>query len=194
MKRLLVVLTFVFVVTLTACGGSDSKGLEGALEKLEKADSYTMKMSMDGVPFFGEITITSKVDGDLRYEEYPFGDPVYSKIVDDEEFQYYLDNNGEYVLSEYPIYYEDEEEDYEFLDEIDAEDFEQDESNDLVWIYTEENLYQTEDETEYMTEIVITLDEDGDFYSMTFIVESEELTSNVEVLISDINNTTISLP
>lgn len=196
MKRFYAVVILIFVITLSACGGSSGNALEKALDKMETADSYRMDVSMDGLPFFGSITIVTKVDGDLSYQSSIFGDAVYSKMVDGLEYEYVLNANDELVLSTTPeeVDTDEDEEDDDFLSEIQAEDFKQDAENTLVWTFDGDNLYMNDEETEYMTDIVITLDDTGNIDTMSFTMYTEDLSSNVVIAISGVNNTTITVP
>jgi len=190
----LFVLTLLFVLTGCSEPGEKLNDLEKALESMDSAESYRMDMTMNNIPLFGTMSLVLKVDGDISYMSNPFGDPVYTKTIDGVEYEYVLNENDVLELSDTPMDMEDADETEDYLSDIEAVDFEQDEENDLVWTYTLERMYLNADETEYMSDIVITLDDDGMIDSMTFTLYSDDFSSDIEIEFSGINNTTVTVP
>lgn len=191
MKRFLAVLVLVLSLALTGCSETEPENeLENALELMEEADSFRMDLTMGGIPLFGTVTVVTKADGDMRFQGTFLGD-TYSKIIDGLEYEYVLDENNELVLSETANDAEDSADDYDFLLGVEAEDFTKDGS---VWTYSGETLYLDDDQTETMSDIIITLDSDGYLDLMTFTLNTDSLTSDVELDISGVNSTVITLP
>lgn len=183
MKKLLLALVLVFSLSLAGCDSRND--LEKAWDAMEEADSYTMEMTMT-VTGFGELTLEMYFDDDLIRATNPFGPDSYSKIVDGKEYEYEL-VGGEYVLSDTPI---DDEDESDMFDELKVEDFVQDGDK---WVY-EDKQYLSDDETEYMEDITITLTDDGLIDTITFTMISPELEAEVVVKVTDINDTKVELP
>lgn len=190
MRKLLFVGMLLLVFIFSGCNGGNE--LEKALETLSNADSLRMDITMDGIPFFGSMTMTSKKDGYLRYSSTTFGDPTYSKMIDGKEYEYVLDDNDVLVLSDVPNESEDEDEDDNgFTEQLKAEDFEK---IDDEWILKEDRLYLDESEVGYMKDIVIVLDSEGNIKTMVCVLHLDGLVSNVEIEFSGINDTKITVP
>jgi len=189
MKKIIVVM-FALLFLLSGCNGKENK-LEIALKNLEDADSLRIDMTMYDLPFFGTMSLVMKNDGDLRFSSNPLGDPTYSKIVDGEEYEYILSSENVLVLSDTPEEAEDDSSSDSFTDQLKAEDFSE---VDGVWVYNGDNIYLDEEETEYMTDIEITLNSDGEFGTMTFVIYTDEMSTDVELTVSGINETNIVVP
>jgi len=196
MKKALGLFVLTLLIILTGCSdpGEKLNDLEKALDAMDSAESYRMDMTMNNIPLFGTMSLVLKVDGDISYMSNPFGEPVYTKTIDGVEYEYVLNENDVLELSDTPMDMEDADETEDYLSDIEAVDFEQDEENDLVWTYTLERMYLNADETEYMSDIVITLDDDGMIDSMTFTLYSDDFSSDIEIEFSGINNTTLTVP
>ncbi len=189
-KMLLVVVALLFL--LSGCNSNENENeLEKALNNLENAESLSIDMTIYDLPFFGTMSLVEKNDGDLRFSSNPLSDPTYSKMIDGEEYEYVLSDDNILVLSDTPVDVEDDSSNDSFTDKLVAEDFDEE---DGVWVYKGGNIYLDEEETEYMNDIEIVLDSDGEFGTMTFVVYTDEMTTDVEVSISGINATTIVVP
>lgn len=190
MRKVMLLLVVLFAFSLTGCTDEEVNELEFALTSMDELDSYRMDITMEDFPMFGNLFITAKLDGDLLSLSSPFADEVsYSKIIDGEEYAYILNDDGELVLSDTPVEYEDG--DTDFLDELTYEDFEKVEDE---WVLIEDRIYINEIETEYMKDVVIVLDDDGYLDEMTFTLFTEGYSINVILEISGINSTTVTLP
>ncbi|MFH5881320.1 hypothetical protein [Liberiplasma polymorphum] len=188
MKKLLVLFTLMFVITLSGCQNK----LEKAFNTMEEVESYRMDMTISNVPLFGTLTFTFKVDGDLSYTSNPLGgEGTYTKTVDGEEYDYILQTNGTYVLSDTPNETNDELNSI-LLDDLNYDDFE--ETSKGVWELTKERIYLNDEETEYMKDVVIILNADGYIDTITFSMVSDGMNVDVEIDISGYNNTTVQLP
>jgi len=185
LMAVLIGLLFIFV----SC--SSANDLENAFDKMETVDSYRMDMKMTNVPFVGSMSITVKQDGDMTYSSNPLlTEGLYQKTIDGEVYDYILQEDGSYELSTTPS--SDEEEDLEYVDSLDYNDFS--ETDDMTWTMKTDRIYLDENESEYMENVVITLNNQGYFDTINFSVTTEGLTLDVEITFTDYNNTTVELP
>ena len=70
MKKTILLLLVVgtclsLLMTMTSC--SFKHPIDEFKEKMEKADSYQMSVTMSDVPFLGTFTMAIKVDGNIQY-------------------------------------------------------------------------------------------------------------------------------
>lgn len=187
MKKFLMLVILALSFSMISCGNN----LEKSFEKMEELDSYTMEITMSNIPIFGSMTILMKTDGDMLYTSNIYSGETYSKFIDGEEYVY-IENNGEYVLSDTPIESDDDNIDSGLLDTIDFEDFEKDDNGD--WVLKTDKVYLDDEETTYMRNVTITVNDDGYITSMTFEMMSEGMKIDVEALFSDFNDTEVQLP
>lgn len=192
MKKMLLAVVITLMLFVSGCDGEEKgNALENALETMDSAESIRMDLTMYDLPLFGTLSLVMKVDGSLMYVSNPLGDPTYSKQVEGLEYEYVLNDQNVLVLSETPL---EEQEDFSsssFTEDLDAKNFAEEEG---VWVYSGDNIYLDDEETEYMTDIEITLDKDGNFELMTFVIYTDDLSTNVDLTISGINDTTIVVP
>ena len=187
MKKYLGVVTVVLVLLLTSCSSND---LDKALNKMEKLDSYTMRLVNYDVPLFGDIEMVVRIDGEYMMmnmealSDYDF----YSKIVDGQIYDCQYTSEATCEWGDEPS---EEQGNVLYHEYFDADDFEVNEEG--IWYQVSEKI-ETEDEDLYIKEAVIVVSDDGYIASIYFQLVSNGNPTTVGIDYSDINNTTITLP
>lgn len=184
MKKYLGVVTIVLVLLLTSCSSND---LDKALNKMEKLDSYTMRLVNYDVPVFGDIEMIVRVDDDImsmNIIEYTFYYKLIDGLIHDCEYT-------EEATCEWGDEPSEEQGNVLYHEYFDGDDFEVNE--DGIWYQVSEKI-ETEDEDLYIKEAVIVVDEDGYIASIYFQLVSNGNPTTVGIDYSDINNTIITLP
>ena len=189
MKKTLTLLFFTLLLIFSGC--SSKSNLEEAYAKMETVDSYRVDMKMDNIPLVGSMSITIKQDGDMLYTSNPFFEQgIYQKMIDGETYDYELQEDGSYILSSTPSGETEDETDY--IDELDYTNFS--ETDDNTWVSNSERIYLDDEETDYLEDIIITLNDDGYFDTIQFTLTAEGVTMDIELVYSGYNTTTVELP
>lgn len=113
MKKKLFIFTSTIIliaIICTACFAgcmTSPKDIDNFLEKLQKADSMEMIMTMD-IPMVGVVSNTIKVDGDKSYtSEFMDSPAIFTEVVDD-QLNVYTNYGGSWDKQTYPIEDEDD--------------------------------------------------------------------------------------
>lgn len=191
MKKLLLVCVTLFAFTLSGCSQLDNESeIEKALNHMENIESYRMDITMYDLPIFGTMSVVFKIDGDMRYHSSPlFDEGTYSKIVEGKEYEY-IQIDGVYTLSDVPEETDDQEA-TSYTEDLNPELFEKNDNDE--WVYPE-TVYTNDEETEYMDNIIITLNDDGYIKTMTYTMYSDDMAIDCEIALSGYGSTTVELP
>ncbi len=183
MKRILTALVLLLTMSLIGCdlGGN---ALEKALNNMENEDNVTMVMTMSDIPYIGSMQATMKLDGEYSSVETLLG-VEYFKEVDGQLYAYY-----EGVLSDTPEEDSDEN-DFADFDLFTVEDFEEVNG---VWVLQQEKIYVDDTQSEYMSNVEITVGADGNISLLEFDVTAEDLTMGVSIAFSDYGSTVVDVP
>lgn len=199
MKKLLLVAVFLLTFFITGCDafGNNNQdnqetedNLELALTKMNQLDSYQLELVMNDVPIFGTITLVQKFDGDLMSLDNQLVDVQYSKIIEGETYKYILENEV-YTLSETPMESSGLTDNAMLLNEINPSDFIETSTGYSLNI-TRVDL--NDEGTEYMSDIIITLTDDGYINQLSFQVHDGDLEISASITFSEYNNVTITVP
>ncbi len=189
-------LSFLIIVSLclsmlmmvTSC--SSKHPIEEFKEKMEKADSYQMSITMSDVPFLGTFTMTTKVDGNIQYTPaVMFNEEEYTETVGDVEYKYTKDDSGKWTKTKV----EDTEDDSSSI-------YGDDSLNKLFnpdnyeKVKGEENTYKQKDDVDFedYENVKITIEDDSCTIEMSFI--SNGITVGVKIAISKIGEIELTLP
>ena len=183
MKRFLAALVLLLAISLVGCdlGGN---ALEKALTDMESEENVTMVMTMSDIPLIGSMQATMKLDGEYSCVETFLG-TEYFKEVDGQVYAY---ENG--VLSETPEE-EDTTEEFVEFDLFAVEDFEE---IDGVWVLQEDRISVDDSQSEYMSNVEITLNSNGFISLLEFDVTAEGETFGVSIAFSDYGSTVVDVP
>lgn len=186
MRKYLGVITVVLVLLLSSCSSNE---LDKALSNMGKADSYTMRLVNYDVPLFGDIEMIVKVDDDLMQMtiiEYDF----YYKLIDG---QIHDCEYTEEATCEWAEEASEEQGNVLYHEFFTAEDFEV--NDDGIWYQISDKINVDEDDDSiYIKEAVIVLDDDGYIVSIYFQLVSDGNPSTVGIDYSAIDSTEIILP
>ena len=189
-------LSFLIIVSLclsmlmmvTSC--SSKHPIEEFKEKMEKADSYQMSITMSDVPFLGTFTITTKVDGNIQYTPaVMFNEEEYIETVGDVEYKYTKDDSGKWTKTK-----------VEDTDDDSSSIYGDDSLNKLFnpdnyeKVKGEENTYKQKDDVDFedYENVKITIEDDSCTIEMSAI--SEGMTFGVKIVISKIGEIELTLP
>ena len=189
MKRILS-LFFVALATfaLTACGGG--RDLASRLDELENATSFTATVTTE-MPFFGEMEITMKVDGDVGFATSSmFGMASESyMIIEDDQYVSYTRTVGETqwtreVVNEHDLGMT------EITEELDASWFTYDDG-----VYVLDEAYFDElmgEDADTLKAFTIELGDDS--ITITMTMGEMGMDMDMTMVFTAINSTTIELP
>lgn len=191
MRKICIGLVMALGILLSGCYGDatpqEVNELEEAFLKMDDLESYRMDMEMGGVPVFGTMTLVYKFDGDLLYINF-LSEEAYSKVVNGLIYEYVVEEDGTYTLSSTPIV---ENSEAELLEELDYSDFE---LVDEVWVSIEDIIYLDLAETEYLTNVQITLSDEGYVSGLSCKMYTDELNVDLNIEFSGFGNTTVVVP
>ena len=195
MKKILLVAIFGLSFFITGCDVINNNqepvdNLELALTKMNQLDSYQLELVMTDVPIFGTVTLVQQFDGDLMSLDNQIVDVQYAKIIEGETYKYVLEDEI-YTLSESPMEASGLTENAMLLNKINSSDFVESVTGFYLNI---EKIDLNEDGTEYMTDIIITLTEDGYVDTFTFRVHDGDLEVEAVITFSQFDNITITVP
>ena len=175
-----------FITAFTSC--SSKHPIDEFKEKMEKADSYQMSVTMSDVPFFGTFTMTTKVDGNIQYTPaVMFDEEEYIETVGDVKYKYTKDDSGKWTKEK-----EDSPDDSSIYDDesmeklFNPDNYEKEKG--------EENIYKQKSDVEFddYEDVKITIEEDSCTIEMKAI--SDGLTFGVKIVISKIDEIELKLP
>ena len=189
-------LSFLIIVSLclsmlmmvTSC--SSKHPIEEFKEKMEKADSYQMSITMSDVPLFGTFTMTTEVDGNIQYTPaVMFNEEEYTETVGDVKYKYTKDDSGKWTKTKV----EDTDDDSSSL-------YGDDSLNKLFnpdnyeKVKGEENTYKQKDDVDFedYENVKITIEDDSCTIEMSAI--SDGMTFGVKIVISKIGEIELTLP
>ena len=93
---LIAVMCLSLLTTFTSC--SFKHPITDFRDKVEKAGSCQIDVTMYNVPFFGTIQATSKVDGNIQYTPaILLGEEEYIETVGDVKYKYTKNNSGKWI-------------------------------------------------------------------------------------------------
>ena len=101
MKKVISLLTILatclsILMAFTSC--SSKHPIDEFKEKMKKADSYEMSITMSDVPLFGTFTMTTQVDGNIQYTPaVMFSEEEYTETVDGVNYKYTKDASGKWT-------------------------------------------------------------------------------------------------
>lgn len=189
------ILTLSIVITMCMClitaftSCSFEHPIDGFKEKMEKADSYQMSVTMSDIPLFGTFTMTTKVDGNIQYTPaVMFNEEEYIETVGDVKYKYTKDDAGKWTKAK-----EDSTDDDSSVydDESMKKLFNPD---NYEKVKGEENTYKQKSDVEFddCEDVKITIEEDSCTIEMKAI--SDGMTFGVKIVISKIGEIELKLP
>ena len=186
----LVIVSLCLSLLMMATSCSFKHPIEAFEEKMEKADSYQMAMTMSDLPIFGTITITTKVDGNIEYTPSTLlSEEMYTETVDDVKYRYTKDSSGKWTKA---IVEDTEDESSSLFGEDTAEKLFDPDNYEKV--EGEENAYKQKDDVEFegFSNVIITIEDESCTIEMS--MTSEGMTVDVKVEISKIGKVELTLP
>lgn len=186
---LLIVLATCLSILMAFTSCSSKHPIDEFKEKMEKADSYQMSITMSDVPFFGTFTMTTKVDGNIQYiPAVMFSEEEYTEIVDDVKYKYTKDDSGKWTKEKEET---NDDDSSVYGDESLAKLFNPD---NYEKVKGEENTYKQKSDVTFddYEDVKITIEDDSCTIEMKAI--SEGMTFGVKIVISKIGKIELTLP
>lgn len=189
-------LSFLIIVSLclsmlmlaTSC--SSKHPIEEFKEKMEKADSYQMSITMSDVPFLGTVTMTAKVDGNIQYiPATMINEEVYTETVGDVEYQYTKDDSGKWTKTKVENTVDDTSSIYDddSLNKLfNPDNYEK--------VKGEENTYKQKDDVDFENyeNVKITIEDDSCTIEMSASLQG--MTFGLKIVVSKIGEIELTLP
>ena len=186
---LLIILATCLSILMAFTSCSSKHPIDEFKEKMEKADSYQMSITMSDVPLFGTFTMTTKVDGNIQYTPaVMFSEEEYTETVDGVKYKYTKDDSGKWTKEK------DETNDDDssvYGDESMAKLFNPD---NYEKVKGEENTYKQKSDVTFddYEDVKITIEDDSCTIEMKAI--SDGITFGVKIVISKIGEIELTLP
>ena len=158
-------------------------------EKMEKADSYQITVTMSDVPLFGTFTMTTQVDGNIQYTPAVlFSEEEYTETVDGVKYTYTKDDSGKWTKEK------DETTDDDssvWVDESMQQLFNPD---NFEKVKGEENTFVQKSDVTFddYEDVKITITDDS--CTMEMKTTSEGVTYGIKIVISKIGEIELTLP
>ena len=188
-RLLILSLCLSMLVLATAC--SAKHPIEAFKQKLDKADSCQMSITMTNVPFWGSITMTTKIDGNIQYTPSVVlvCDEEYIETVGDVQYKYTKDDSGKWSKTKVENTDDDLSSIYgdKMMDQLfDPDNYEK--------VKGEENAYQQKTDVvfEDCENVKITISDASCTLEMS--VTAEGMTFDVKIVISKIGEIKLTLP
>ena len=184
---IVVSLCLSMLLTATSCA-LFKHPIEKFNDKMEKADSYQITITMSDVPFLGTITMTTKVDGNIQYSPTTLiSEEEYIETDGDVEYKYSKNELGKWVKEKVT-----DKDDSEVFDEESFEELFNPKNYEKV--KGEKNTYQQKDDVDFdeFKDVKITIEDDSCTIEMS--VTSEGVTFNMEIVVSKIGEIELTLP
>ena len=189
-------LSFLIIVSLclsmlmlvTSC--SSKHPIEEFKEKMEKADSYQISITLSDVPLLGTFTMTTKVDGNIQYTTAVlFNEEEYTETVGDVEYKYTKDDSGKWTKTKV----ENTEEDSSSIYEDDSLNKHFNPDN-YEKVKGEENTFKQKDDVDFgnYENVKITIEDNSCTIEMSAI--SGGVTFGAKIVISKIGEIELTLP
>lgn len=189
-------LSFLIIVSLclsmlmlaTSC--SSKHPIEEFKEKMEKADSYQMSITMSDVPFLGTVTMTAKVDGNIQYiPATMINEEVYTETVGDVEYQYTKDDSGKWTKTKVENTVDDTSSIYDddSLNKLfNPDNYEK--------VKGEENTYKQKDDVDFENyeNVKITIEDNSCTIEMSASLQG--MTFGLKIVVSKIGEIELTLP
>ena len=191
MKRLIsltltITICLTLLMTITSC--SFNHPIEEFKEKMDKADSCQISMTMSNVPILGTYTITMKADGNITYTSATMvSEEMYTETVDDITYQYTKNSYGKWTKTKQQTTENTSAIDEDaILDLFNYKNYEK--------VKNEENTYKQKSNVviDGFENVKIALDDDSCIINATTI--SEGISYDIKIVISKINQIELTLP
>lgn len=184
---IVITMCMCLITVFTSC--SFKHPIDEFKEKMEKADSYQMSVTISDVPLFGTFTMTTKVDGNIQYTPaVMFNEEEYVETVGDVKYKYTKDDAGKWTKAK-----EDSTDDDSSVydDESMKKLFNPD---NYEKVKGEENTYKQKSDVEFddYEDVKITIEEDSCTIEMKAI--SDGMNFGVKIVISKIGEIELKLP
>lgn len=190
---LLITLCLSMILTSTSCDFKKSAHpIDEFNDTMNSADSYQIAMTMSNVPFLGTITIITQIDGDIQYTPATFlSAEEYIHTVGDTEHVYTKDEEtGTWSKTERAV--DDSDDSSDFSSAESMEDFFN--SKNFEKVKGEENTYKQKSSTSFDEYDNVKIKISDSSYTITMTVTSDGMTMDAEIVISKINDITLTLP
>ncbi len=187
---LLIIITMCVSLLMAFTSCSSKHPIDEFKEKMEKADSYQMAITMSDVPLFGTFTMTTNVDGNIQYTPaVMFSEEEYVETVGDVKYKYTKDESGKWTKEKEE---ETEEDDSSIFDDESMEKLFNPDNYEKV--RGEKNTYKQKSDVtfDYYEDVKITIEEDSCTIEMNAI--SDAMTIGVKIVISKIGEVNLTLP
>ena len=158
-------------------------------EKMEKADSYQIAVTMSDIPLLGTMTVTTMVDGNIEYTPAVlFDSEKYVETVGDVQYTYTKNDDGKWKKTEETV---EEDSSSVTSDESMAEFFNPD---NYEKVKDEENTYKQKKDVVFdnFSDVVMTIGENTCIIEMT--ATSDGMTFKTKIVISKIGEVDLTLP
>ena len=186
---LLIILATCLSILMAFTSCSSKHPIDEFKEKMEKADSYQMSITMSDVPLFGTFTMTTKVDGNIQYTPaVMFSEEEYTETVDGVKYKYTKDDSGKWTKEKEET---NDDDSSIYGDESMAKLFNPD---NYEKVKGEENTYKQKSDVTFddYEDVKITIEDDACTIEMKAI--SDGMTFGVKIVISKIGEIELTLP
>ena len=186
---LLIILATCLSILMAFTSCSSKHPIDEFKEKMEKADSYQMSITMSDVPLFGTFTMTTKVDGNIQYTSaVMFSEEEYTETVDGVKYKYTKDDSGKWTKEKEET---NDDDSSIYGDESMAKLFNPD---NYEKVKGEKNTYKQKSNVTFddYEDVKITIEDDSFTIEMKAI--SDGMTFGVKIVISKIGEIELTLP
>lgn len=189
MKKFIRTMLLLFVSVLLVCCG-EKHPIDKFKEEMNNVDNFQMTVAMSDIPLLGNITITTKVDGNIEYiGPFLYTEEQYLEKTNDGIYLYNKDEDGKWHKEKTELDIDEitnsfSEED--LLELLDSSNYEKVEGEENVFKQKKDIVFDSYDEvTIYIGENV---------YILEMNVTLEGITVKTKITISKIGEIEITLP
>ena len=189
MKKIILLFTALMlcismILGVTSCGTKHP--IEKFKSKMTKANSYQMSVTMSSVPFFGTVTMTTKVDGNIEYTPANmFEEEEYTETIGDIKYKYTKNDDGTWSKTQDTKKNDSGVTGNKTMDELfNPDNYEK--------VKDKENTYKQKKDVTFddFEDVIITIEED----SCTIEMTSTDEGYGVKLVISKIGEIELTLP
>lgn len=178
------------LMAFTSC--APKHPIDAFIEKVEKADSCQMSMTMSDVPLFGTISVTTKIDGNIQYIPATiFGEESYTELVGDVTYKYTKNDSGKWTKAKVSSTDAEADDSSIFSEESMEQIFN---SENYEKVSGKENTYRQKSDVTFegYEDVVITIEDDSCTLEMN--ATSNGMVFGLTVVISKIGKVKLTLP
>ena len=178
------------LMAFTSC--APKHPIDAFKEKVEKADSCQMAMTMSDVPLFGTISVTTKLDGNIQYTPATFfSEESYTELVGDVAYKYTKNDSGKWTKAKVSSTDTETDDSSIFSEESMEQIFN---SENYEKVSDKENTYRQKSDVTFegYEDVVITIEDDSCTLEMN--ATTNGMVFGLTVVISKLGEVELTLP